>query len=370
MTTPGRMPFRFVVALLLALVALLAHTPRAHALSVQELARLKGQGESTIWGLGFVVGLPGTGDSSDKLPLARSLAQLLENGGNPVPDLAELAKGKNIAMVMVSATIPKEGARAGDKIDVSVSAWHNASSLEGGRLFLTPLQGPLPGQGVFAFAEGPLVLESPTKTSGRVRHAATVARDITMNVVDPDGSVSLLIEPAYAGWTTTQLIASLINAERQGLDDRAEPIAFALDEREVYVRIPREERADPANFIASLMETRLDPTLLALPARVVVNERKGTIVITGNAEISPAVISHRDMVITTLVPPREPTPEQPEVQRSRWAGIGAPKEGPTAAKVQDLLNALRTLDIPAGDQIAILSKLHRIGRLHAEFVVE
>jgi flagellar P-ring protein precursor FlgI len=369
MTTPRRVPPRLVVALIAAVVALLAHTPPAAALSVQELARLKGQGESTVWGLGFVIGLPGTGDPSENLPLARQLAQVLENGGNPIPDIAELAKGKNIAMVMVTATIPKEGARRGDKIDVSVSTWHRAASLEGGRLFLTPLQGPLPGQGVFAFAEGPLVIEAGAKTSGVVRSAATLARDITMEVVQGD-EVALLVEPAYAGWTTTQLIASLINAERQGLDDRAEPIAFALDEREVRIKIPREEQADPANFIGSLMEMRLDPSLLALPARVIVNERKGTIVITGDAEISPAVISHRDMVITTLVPPREPTPEQPQVQRSHWASVGTIGEGPKAAKVQDLLNSLRTLDIPAEDQIAILSKLHKIGRLHAEFVVE
>lgn len=352
-------------------VLVIAPARHAAALSVQELARLKGQGQSTIWGLGFVTGLPGTGDPSEVLPLARQLAQVLQNGGNPVPDVIQLAKGKNIAMVMVTATIPKEGARAGDKLDVYVQAWHRAQSLEGGRLFITPLQGPLPGQGVFAFAEGPLIIEGGSKVSGRVREAASLARDITMNVVEPDGSVTLLVEPAYAGWTTTQLLASVINAERQGLDDSAVSIAVALDERAIRVEIPPEERPDPANFIASLLETRLDPTLLTLPARVIVNERKGTIVVTGEVEISPAVISHKDLVITTMIPPREPTPEQPQLERSRWAPVSTMAEqGSRSTRVQDLLSALKGLDVPVSDQIAILAKLHRIGRLHAEFIVE
>ena len=352
------------------LVALLMHGPSAWALSVQELARLEGQGETTLWGLGFVTGLQGTGDPSEALPLSRSLAQVLSAGGNPVPRLEELFKGKNIAMVMVTARVPKEGMRAGDKLDVSVSAWHKAQSLQGGQLFLTPLQGPLPGQGVFAFADGPVTLESATLTSGRVRSAAKAARDIRMNVIDPRGTVSLIVEPAYAGWTTTQLIASVVNAERQGFDESGSVIATVLDERTVRVSIPEEELPDPANFIASLLETRLDPSLLALPARVVVNEAKGSIVVTGNAEISPAVISHKDLVVTTLIPPREPTPEQPQLSRSRWAKMASIDGGPRAGKVDDLLGALRSMDVPVSDQIAILSKLHKIGRLHAEFIVE
>lgn len=302
--------------------------------------------------------------------MARQLARLLENGGNPVPALEELAKGKNIAMVMVTMTVPKSGARRGDQLDVTVQAWHRAQSLEGGQLFLTPLQGPLPGQGVYAFARGPVTIDGEAVTNGRVRLGGQISRDILMNTVAPDGSITLVIEPAYAGWTTAQLVASIVNSERRGLDDRAQEIALALDERSVYVRIPEEERADPAYFISSILEIRLDPSLLALPSRVIVNEKRGTIVVTGDVQISPAVISHKDLVVTTVTPAREPTAANPRVDRSRWAPVDTTKNERESARVQDLIEALRRLDVPVTDQIAILQKLHKIGRMHCEFIVE
>jgi flagellar P-ring protein precursor FlgI len=355
---------------LCAALALLAHPAPARALSLQEITRLAGQGETTLWGLGFVVGLAGTGDPSENLALSRQLARLLEHGGNPVPDVLELAKGKNIALVMVGMKVPKEGARRGDRIDVTVQAWHRAQSLEGGQLFLTPLQGPLPGQGVYAFATGPITFDGPSRTSGRVRAGGQISRDITMNTVAHDGTITLIIEPSYSGWTTAQLVASVVNSERQGLDDAAREIAFALDEREVRVLIPEEERPDPAYFISSILEIRLDPTLLSLPARVIVNEQRGTIVVTGDVQISPAAISHKDLVITTITPQREPTVTAPQIKRSRWTTLNTTNNEREAARLTDLLEALKRLDVPVVDQIAILQKLHKIGRMHCEFIVE
>lgn len=342
----------------------------AHALSVQDLARLHGQGESDLWGLGFVTGLGGTGDPASTTPAARQLARLLQNGGNPIPDIDELAKGKNIAMVMVTCKAPKEGARRGDKLDVIVSSWHNAKSLQGGQLFLTPLQGPLPGQGVYASATGPLVFEGDSLTSARVRGGATITHDIMMPVIDRDGSITLVIEPAYAGWGTAQLIASAINSERQGLEETAIELARAIDERTVRVLIPEAELPDPANFIANVMAIRLDPSLLSMPAKVIVNERNGTIVVTGDVQISPVVITHRDLVITTINPPIEPTPDAPAITRTRWTTLATEGNDRDQTRVQDLLEALKQLDVPVSDQIAILAKLHKIGRLHGEYVVE
>lgn len=357
-------------ALLTAVFALLSVERSASALSLQDMARLEGQGETTLWGLGFVVGLGGTGDPSDVMPLARQLAKLLERGGNPTPQLEDLAKGKNIAMVMVTMTIPKEGARRGDKIDVSVQAWHRAQSLEGGQLFITPLQGPLPGQGVYAFAEGPLSFDGESRTSGKVRGGGRISRDISMTTISADGTITLVIEPSYAGWTTARLLASVINSERQGLDDTAGEIALALDERSVRVLIPEAERPDPAYFISSIQEIRLDPSLLSLPARVIVNEKRGTIVVTGDVQISPAVISHKDLVVTTVTPMREPTVANPKVERKRWVQVDTTKNVRETARLQDLLEALKQLDVAVEDQIAILQKLHKIGRMHCEFIVE
>ncbi|HVZ94265.1 MAG TPA: flagellar basal body P-ring protein FlgI [Phycisphaerales bacterium] len=361
---------RIIVALCSAAFALLALVSSAHALGVKEMARLSGQGETTIWGIGFVTGLAGTGDSGDTQPLARQLAALLEKGGNSVPDLKELTKAKNIALVMVQCKIPREGARRGDNFDVSVTAYHNASSLKGGRLFITPLQGPLPNQGVFAYAEGPIIFDEASLTSGRVRGGANISHDIAMNVVTDDGKITLIIAPGYASWSTSRLIAGAVNADREGLESQVEEIARAVDDRTVAIRIPDAERANPANFIAAVMEIQLDPSLLSLPARVIINEKKGDIVVTGDVQISPVVIAHKDMVITTLNPPRPPTPESPILEESRWTSLTTLGGDRNTTQLRDLLEALKRLDIPVPDQIEILTKIHRIGRLHAELITE
>lgn len=342
------------------------------AISLQEMTRLEGQGESTIWGLGFVIGLPGTGDSAETLPLARQLAKLLGAGGSPVPNLEELSDAQNIAMVMVTCTIPKEGARRGDKIDVHVQAWHAAESLEGGRLFITPMRGPTQATAqVYAFAEGPVVFDGPTRTSGRVRGGARISSDIKMeSSISRTGTITLIIEPPYASWATSKLVASAINSERQGLEETAVDLARSIDDRSVRVLIPEAELSDPAAFIASIQDIRLDQSLLSMPARIIVNEANGTIIVTGHVEISPAVISHRDLVVTTIEPPRPVTPDNPAINQTSWTSLSVGASDRQRARVQELLEAFKALDVSVADQIAILSKLRAVGALHAEFIVE
>ncbi|MEM8834737.1 MAG: flagellar basal body P-ring protein FlgI [Planctomycetota bacterium] len=359
---------RRIVSAACALIGVLCAS--ASATTIQDFTRLKGSGESTLWGLGFVVGLNGTGDSGSALPMARQLARLLERGGNPVPALEELEGASNIAMVMVTAKVPAEGAKPGDKIDATVEAWHNAGSLEGGRLFITPLQGPMPGQGVFAFADGPISIESETPTSGRVRLGAQLAVEHSPRFIEADGSLTLYIEPEYAGWTTSQLIASHINSEYEGFGPSAGSIARALDPRSVRVEIPQEELADPSAFIATILASQISPTLLELPARVIVNEREGSIVMTGDVQISPVAISHKDLVITRITPEVIPTAQQPLVRDTSWTGASTSESDRERMRLQDLLDALKELDVAVEDQIGILKKLHRVGHLHAEFIEE
>lgn len=342
----------------------------ARALSVQDMAVLEGTGENKLWGLGFVAGLQGTGDGSDSLPMLRQLASLLERGGNIIPNIEELAGAKNVAMVLVTCTLPREGAMRGEQVDVYVESWLGAKSLEGGRLFITPLTGPLPGQGVYAFAEGAVVLEGPTKTAGRIRGGAQVSRDVRMGVIDDQGSIHLVVKSAYAGWTTTKLLANTINQDRQGFREDAEEIARAIDGKAVVIRIPDVERANPANFIGKVLSIRLDPTLLDLPARVIVNERTGSIVVTGDVQISPTVISHEDLVVTTVTPAIPPTPERPRVDQTTVTSVDTVDGERSMARLEDLLEAMRALDVPVKDRIAILAQMHAIGHLHAEFITE
>ncbi|RMH23646.1 MAG: flagellar basal body P-ring protein FlgI [Planctomycetota bacterium] len=363
-------PRRFIPSIPLALLVAVALAGAARATSVQELVRLKGQGESVLQGLGLVIGLPGTGDAGEDLIVARPLAKLLENSGNPIGGFDELASSRSVALVMVTARIDKAGARPDDAFDVTVTALNNPASLAGGELFLAPLRAPLPPNEVYAIAQGPVVIEGDNPARGVVRGGARVTREIRTPTVAPDGTVTLLINPNVAGWTTATLLTSVINQHRLGLDLEGEPIALAIDERTVRVRIPTTDLRDPAGFIADILSVRFDPSLLDLPARVVVNEREGIIVMTGDVEISPTALTHGDLVITSVTPPAGADPAAPApAGPSRWAGLSTSARPQESARLADLLAAFKQLDVPVDDQIAILMQLHRTGALHAELIV-
>lgn len=344
------------------------------AVSIQDLVRLEGYGASELWGIGLVTGLPGTGDGGEILPLARPLARLMERGANPIPDLAELADANAVALVMVTVSLPEEGVKKGDRLDAEVQALYGATSLEGGRLFITMLTGPLPGQGVYATASGPIAIDGAVATSGTVRQGARLLESIDKPVVSPSGTITLNILPRYAGWPTSDMIASSINKDAQGFfveEFEIEPIAVALDERTVVVEIPEPDLGRPSEFISSMLTISFDESLLELPARVVINEEAGSIVLTGNVTISPSVVSHRDLVVTTITPEAPPTPLQPEIEQDTSEVIStADGDDPGLARAEDLLSALRALDVPVADQVVILKQLHRGGRLHGELIFQ
>lgn len=218
-------------------------------------------------------------------------------------------------------------------------------------------------------ADGEITLEGPTKTSGVVRAGAQIISDINMEVIEPDGTITLNVRPQWAQWTTTKLLANVINQDRRGFVDSSLEIARAIDARTVVIQIPEPELDNPANFIGDILAIQLDGSLLNLPAVVQVNEKKGTIVVTGNVTISGVLISSKNLTIQTVTPPVTPTSTNPQVQRTSWGRVGQPQES-SVARLDDLLQALRALDMPASEQIALLKEIHKTGRLHAAFVVE
>ncbi len=362
---------RHKLLLILPLLALLTITSSVRALTIKELTTIRGTGETTLWGWGLVMGLPGTGDSGDYLPMARQIARLLEEGGNVIPDIEELSSAQNIAVVMVTCNVPREGGRKGEKFDVYVQAANNASSLEGGRLFITPMLGPLPGQGSYAFAEGSIAFESTIRTTGRIRGGARLIGDIRMQTLDQGGRLTLHLNPEYSGWSNAKLLANTINQDRQGLLGEGDEVAYALDEKTVVVTLPDAELSNPANFLGTILDIRLDPSLLSTPARVVVNERTGSIVLSGDVRISPAVISHEQLVVTTVTPEPDPDDDRPVfIEEGTATTVTTEDDDRSMARASSLLDALKRLDVPVADQIAILAQLHRGGLLHAEFVVE
>lgn len=359
------------------IAALMAWTPSAHGGStVKELARIEGQGESVLRGVGLVIGLPGTGDSSKDLAVARPLVALLKNNGQGIGLPEEVTKGKSeiksIALVSVTATVRRDGARADDTIDVTVSTLNTASSLKGGELYLTSMQGPLPGSPVYAIAQGKIELEDDSvPTSGRVRGGARMIRDILMPEVGD--SFNLVLDAPFAGWGAASAVAeaiqdSVVVAGRANPD--APTVAKVLDDRTIAVTVPREERSNKALFLAQVLGTEVKTEFLDLPAQVIVNSRSGAIIVTGNVTISPVAITHKDLQITTTSPTPVASPQNPITKRGRWTDLAtAPKAG-EAARLTDLLAALDKLSVPAADQIQILQMLHKTGKLEAKLVVD
>src|SRR5690606_11534582 len=116
--------------------------------------------------------------------------------------------------------------------------------------------------------------------------------------------------------------------------------------------------------------TDINEALLDLPARVVCNRRTGAITVSGNVEISPVAITHRDLTITTVLPQPQPTPLNPVVEVDRWTSLPAEPRPRERAKLQDLLAGFDQLNIPSAEQIEILAMLHRGGQLHGELIIE
>jgi len=336
------------------------------ATEVQDLVKLKSQsgGQGRIVGMGLVVGLNGTGDGK-LVSTHRSLAALTQKYIDPYAVAQEMKDAKNVALVTLTAKLPAGGVREGDSVDVYVSAV-GAKSLEGGRLFLVPMTGPLENSPVFAFAEGPIVVEDEkSPTNGVVRDGAQLTRDVLTTYVDRFGRVNLVIEDQVASFPVAKNLTALINAK---MAPDGPNLAKAVGPKNILVQIPKYEQKDPVQFISDILETTVDPELVSVGARVVINERTGTIIMTGNVQISPVIITHENLLITTVTPEPEPNRFDPNVETKHFAAIDP--EGRGGANLQNLLLAFDQLKVPVEDRIEIIVELHETGYLHAELIVK
>lgn len=402
-----RVPASLKRVLAAAMLIGVLRAPQALAVKVGDIARFQGEFPNKLMGMGLVVGLPGTGDGGDFMPAMRPLARLLGRMANPVGLAEELKNAKNVAIVLVEATLPPNGVREGDRIDVQVSA-AAAKSLAGGRLVVTPLiaatalsmRGDAAGAApeVLAFASGPLVVSDPKAArTAVIRNGATIESSILHNYIargrdlehyqkarqagaaltggllawirPDDPYVTLVINEHHASWAMANIIAQMIN------DDAADPevglssknaIAMAADRANVLVRIPETARANPAPFLARI-ET-LDLLVPPSEARVIINRESGSVIISGDVQVSPVVITFKGMTITTMTPEPKATPENPRIDTQEFAALDPGRAGGT--KLKDLVDALNALKIPATDRVHIIEQLHRLGKLHAKLIVE
>lgn len=367
---------------ILLCVALALSANFAHATTVQDLVRLKGHERNILTGLGIVIGLDGTGDRSrDSLVAARPYAELLRNLGNPIADLEELDRADAYALVQVTMELPPTGVREGDRLNVHVEAMFNATSLEGGRLVVSMLRPPRPDAPdlmPMAYASGSVFIEGGNPRSGVVRQGGQMLEDIRANPMTPGGTMTLVLKDQYAGYPVATTIAAAINDEFM-LDGYAD-IARVEDAKNIQIVVPRADRERPASFIAMLMMIPIDPSLIQTEARVVINEKQGIILVTGNVEIGPVGITHGGLSITNMAPGQAPggAPElgmdvpmaEDDDRLERWRGIDTTSQrNRNATRLLELLRALDQLAVPVNDQIAIIHELKKTGALHAQVVV-
>jgi flagellar P-ring protein FlgI len=347
-----------------------------HVARIKDLATVEGIRDNQLVGYGLVVGLNGTGDKQQTIFSIQTLGNMLRRMGvNVEPQLTNI-QVHNIAGVFVTATIPPFS-RPGMKMDVEVSSIGDAKSLAGGTLVLTPLSAP---DGlVYAVAQGPLIIGGYSAgsaqnikvvnhpTVGRIPAGALVERDTSIDLTKFT-SLSLLLRDA--DFDAARDVALAINKEL-GSD-----AAHAVNSRRI--ELPDVKAVSPD--VQSLMARIGDLTIRTKPpAKVVVNERTGTIVMGGNVTISACSILHGNLSIqvTTEFQVSQPAPlskngqtvvvPQTNVQaQENPAQVVQLKEGAT---VEELIRGLQTIGASARDIVAILQAIKAAGSLNADLEV-
>ncbi|MCC6679726.1 MAG: flagellar basal body P-ring protein FlgI [Phycisphaeraceae bacterium] len=340
----------------------------AFALKIEDVVRLKGSEGGTITGVGLVVGLNGTGDGGKYAPAMKALKQMLANMQDATVTADELKDAKNVAVVYVSCRLPDTGVREGDRLDVHLATAGACKSLRGGRLVFTPLFTPNKNaQRLFAVAEGAVVIEDDAiPTTAKVDGGAQMVADNFTQLMDNAGRLTLVLDDSIASWSAAKNISDEINSIFTL--DGSEPVARALDQKNVIVLVPGHSRQDPAAFVSSILNHYIHPSSVANAAKVVINQRTGTIVIGGDVEISPTLISHQGLTITLLTPAPEPTAFNPQVTEQNFVPLDPSKRG--GARLADLEAAFNLLKVEAQDRIEILKAMHEAGYLHAQLILE
>lgn len=342
---------------------------------IKDIASVQGVRNQQLIGYGLAVGLNGTGDTQRSTFTLQSVSSMLKRFGITVPqnDL----RLRNVAAVMVTATVPGF-TREGNAVDVIVSSMGDATSLQGGTLLMTPMaalndtvygmaQGPLSVGGMSVRANGNEVRRNHT-AAGRIPSGLIMERPVTSSFVqDSTIGISLM----QADFTTAARIAEAVNGKI------GERVAIPVDASSINVRIPEAYRKDGrmVEFVSlvELLEVQPDVT-----AKVVINERTGTIVVGGAVSIMAAAISHGGLNIEIESTPviSQPAPfSHGQTVSTQLTTVSAAEDTTTvtaingAATVQDVAKALNALKVTPRDIIAIFQALKRSGALNAELVI-
>ena len=350
----------------------------SYAARLKDLASIEGYRANQLFGYGLVVGLNGTGDKQNTEFTVQTLTNLLQDYSirvNPGD-----VRVKNVAAVIVTAEVPAF-VQPGARLDATTSSIGDASSLSGGVLLLTPLKGP-DGK-VYAVAQGPVSLgggytalgvgakiTKDHQTAGRITAGVLLERSIPSSLVSDKGEVRInLSKPDFT--TAKRIVEALRNGPLTLAAQAASPGV-------VTVPLPESYRNNEIGFISALESLEISPDQ---PARIVVNERTGTVIISRDVRIAPVAVAHGGLHIvvktdlkvsqpnpfgrgqTAVVPDTSITVKEPENRQL----VQLP--GSTGVSLGDLVNALNTLGVSPRDLIAVFEALREAGALQAELVV-
>jgi len=370
---------------------------------LKDIASFKGVRTNQLVGYGLVVGLNGTGDTSTNVEFTiRSMANMLERmlGVHIDRDRMSQIKLKNVAAVMVTASIPPFS-RTGNKIDVLISSIGDAKSLLGGTLLMTPLKGI--DQQVYALAAGPVVtggfaasgasgstVQKNIPTVGLITKGATVEKEIPMNLDSKKEMALYLFNPDF---TTAERVKETINRSLNG------PYAKCEDPGTIKIRVPEYYQGNVAEWVASVERLEVTPDSVA---KVILNERTGTIVLGENVRISTVAVAHGNLSIqikeslnvsqplpfapapprgspTVAIPPGEGTgvivaPGGSTVVTPE-SSITVKEDGtalvmlPSGANLGEVVKALNAIGATQRDLISILQAIKAVGALQADLEI-
>jgi flagellar P-ring protein precursor FlgI len=348
----------------------------AQGIRIKDVASVSGLEDVQLFGYGLVVGLAGTGDRSQTVFTEQTIVNMLKNLGVELPE--KHIRVRNVAAVMITGQLAPFK-RKGTKFDVTVSSMGDATSLEGGTLILTPIQGP-DGQ-VYASAQGPLAtggydlrdrglthIKKNHVLVGRIPGGAIVQKEYQFNVFDGDNLAISLHSPDFSSAVS---MAQAINAQ-YGVAG----LAKASDAATVELDMARaNDGSSPMEFIARVENMTFE---VASQAKVVINERTGTIVAGGTVRISQVAVTHGGVKVEVV--------NLPEVIQPLPFALGRTEVVPNPAMVveekdaemvvldstttvSDLAQALNSLGVTPRDVIAILQAIKEAGALHANLVI-
>ena len=369
---------RFLSTIILAAVLSVVGLSAANAVSsrIKDIASLQSGRDNQLIGYGLIVGLQGSGDSLRSSPFTeQSMRAMLQNLG--ISTQGGQSSAKNVAAVMVTANLPPFSS-PGSRIDVSVSSLGDATSLRGGTLIMTSLSGA-DGQ-IYAVAQGAVIVsgfqaqgEAATvtegvTTGGRVPNGAIIERELPSKFKD---SIDLVLQLRTPDFTTAVSVADVINsyAAKQFGGAIAEP----RDSQEVMIMKPKS--ADLTRLMADIENLVVDTDT---PAKVVVNERTGTIVIGADVRVSKVAVSYGTLTVQVTETPQIIQPEpfsrgetavqpQTDIQAQKDGGRVAILDGPD---LRTLVSGLNSIGVKPDGIISILQGIKSAGALQAELVIQ